>query len=323
MLSRAWLIPTLCCLTVPIASAADPAQEEFAKLRGRWVVVSKEFGGKVADRKNVDEARVIVFADGKITFLSGRDLGEKDTGSELPGGPGMPVSLAVRLDPKPTPRAIDIVHPLAPLAGQDNREEVQRGIYLLEGDRLKLCLGWGKEARPAEFATKRGGTITLYVAQREQPETPLGKKFQPFASVAGRFAVELPGKPRESVKTLPDGEKAYHFAMPISRELVFFVGYLDVEEKFIKGKDPQERLKAFLTGSRRGAKIEDDTEIALGANKVPGRTYWVEAEKGFYVRERLYLDGNRIYWLYVGAEDKTILTSRDAERFFASFRITR
>ncbi len=321
---RALFAATVCFFISAIVLAADPAQDEFGKLRGTWIVVSVEFGGRQKDLRDIDNVRRIVFADGKVVMLSGRDLGEEETGAVLPGGPGLPIPFPVRLNPMLKPKAIDLVHTIAPPDGEDKSEELQRGIYALERDRLKLCLGWGKDARPTEFATKAGSTTTIYVCQREQAETPLGEKFQPFTSEAGRFVLDLPGKPREQAKNLADGKKEHQFIVPISQDLVFFLSYIDLEEKFVKGKEPQERLKTYRRGSRRNATIEGDTEITLGQQKVPGRDYWLEAEKGkFYVRERLYLDGVRLYCLYVGSDDKAFLTSKDAERFFVSFQIDR
>lgn len=42
----------------------------------------------------------------------------------------------------------------------------QKGIYTLDGDSLRLCIGYDGKARPTSFATTRGSGFALYVLRR-------------------------------------------------------------------------------------------------------------------------------------------------------------
>jgi uncharacterized protein (TIGR03067 family) len=75
-----------------------------------------------------------------------------------------PRSARWRLDPDRTPKEIT----LTPKPGV-----TWPGIYLLEGDSLKLCLNQGGPDRPAKFTGLGGRTFYLYVLERE-PADPRG-----------------------------------------------------------------------------------------------------------------------------------------------------
>jgi hypothetical protein len=40
------------------------------------------------------------------------------------------------------------------------------GIYLLEGDTLKICASEAGQARPTEFTSPKGSRLTLFVLKR-------------------------------------------------------------------------------------------------------------------------------------------------------------
>jgi uncharacterized protein (TIGR03067 family) len=68
-----------------------------------------------------------------------------------------------RLDAGKDPRQIDI-------AGQLNGSPVCKGIYMLDGDELRLCLGEPGKDRPAAFPRKPGpGEITILQRARDAP----------------------------------------------------------------------------------------------------------------------------------------------------------
>lgn len=66
-----------------------------------------------------------------------------------------------RLDPSKNPKEIDSTY----TSGNDKDKKVM-GIYVLEGESVKLC--WAKigKPRPTEFATKSGSDLTLMVLTR-------------------------------------------------------------------------------------------------------------------------------------------------------------
>jgi uncharacterized protein (TIGR03067 family) len=69
-----------------------------------------------------------------------------------------------RLDPSVTPRTIDMDFTEGPEA-----DKTSLGIYELEGDTFKLCIGLTGKARPGEFVSKPGRGHALEVLKRQKP----------------------------------------------------------------------------------------------------------------------------------------------------------
>ena len=66
------------------------------------------------------------------------------------------------LDPTKKPKEIDLTPKVGPQKGRTDR-----GIYLLDGDSLKICIQSNKnEARPRDFSSRVGSQISLTVLQR-------------------------------------------------------------------------------------------------------------------------------------------------------------
>jgi RNA polymerase sigma factor (sigma-70 family) len=79
-----------------------------------------------------------------------------------------------KLDPAKSPKAIDLVDPKREkeksyLGFEKPKDYTQRGIYLLDGDTLKVCLGLESD-RPKEFSSGVGDKTLLFVLRREPPE---------------------------------------------------------------------------------------------------------------------------------------------------------
>jgi hypothetical protein len=148
--------------------------------------------------------------------------------------------------------------------------------------------------------------------------------FEKVTSAAGRFAADMPGQPAETTEKLPSGT-LHSFAVMAAGPSVFRIKYIDFPEgEVTKKNDPQGSLKAFRSGFREGKTFEGDKEISLGTEKIPGREYRLEADKGVFVRERLYVTGDRLYIVHVGSlNNKDFLGSDAANRFFDSFKITK
>jgi uncharacterized protein (TIGR03000 family) len=144
-----------------------------------------------------------------------------------------------------------------------------------------------------------------------------------FTSREGRFVADIPGKVAPSTEDLGGGRKRFIFSAP-AKGRNYQVSYIDFPAKTLEGKEPVAVLKAFRAGYREGKKFEREKQIELGKDKVPGIEYHLDAGDGVFVRERLYLAGNRLYTVFVaGVKDKDFLTSKEADRFFDSFKITK
>src|SRR5262249_46379246 len=75
---------------------------------------------------------------------------------------GLTLESDYRLDP--LQKTIDVI---PREGGEMEKGKTFSGIYLLDGDRLKICLGSPEQKRPGEFSTKDGKGYMLYVLQRE------------------------------------------------------------------------------------------------------------------------------------------------------------
>jgi len=117
---------------------ADETKEP--EIAGVWEVERVEFGGAAID--GLKGARLVLAADGKKTFTLPSGVVETGTYS---------------IDTQKSPREID--------STTEGKAGTQHGIYIVEGDVLKMCLS-SQGARPAEFATKQGSDLLLIILKR-------------------------------------------------------------------------------------------------------------------------------------------------------------
>lgn len=137
-------------LAVAITVSADPVPEPSAKdreaLQGTWVIRSMEVGGKTWSKEALEKAKLrIVVSGDRIKFLlAGREAQEA----------------TFTLDPARSPAHFDTV---------DARKRVEKGIYELKGDTLRICAATSGEERPTAFASSASPSTALYVFEREKP----------------------------------------------------------------------------------------------------------------------------------------------------------
>src|SRR5262249_2210704 len=124
-----------------------PGATDLERLQGNWLEVGCEFNGEsvVLGQQRPPVTRRIT---GTQSFVKDED------GNTLDG-------LSFRLFPGRTPKAIDVDVVRGPDAGQRNV-----GIYHWDGDKLVICWTPAGQARPTEFATKRGTDICLQTWKR-------------------------------------------------------------------------------------------------------------------------------------------------------------
>jgi uncharacterized protein (TIGR03067 family) len=149
-------------LTLGFASAGDkPAREvahekERKKLQGAWKVVSLVIRGEEEADERVKAIR-FVFKDGVVKSELLKDFAE--TGF-----------MSVRLDVTTTPKIFDMVDWEKDFK---DAEEVLEGVYLIDGDTLKLCFTLqgerpAKGNRPLVFESKEGSNNVLITLRREK-----------------------------------------------------------------------------------------------------------------------------------------------------------
>jgi uncharacterized protein (TIGR03067 family) len=139
----------LAMLVLPSALPADDKKSDpkadAAGMKGKWRVVSTHFNGKEAPM-TVDSQRILEFTEKEFTAYDGKKKGR---------------TLSYSLDPAADPKRIDLV-----LAGT---EQKSLGLYVLDGDDLKLCYGEPGAGRPVKLESKEGEKTFLIVLKRIKP----------------------------------------------------------------------------------------------------------------------------------------------------------
>jgi uncharacterized protein (TIGR03067 family) len=129
----------------PDAEAAIRKEQE--RFEGTWGFASVEMGGKAISLAGFKGIKLVLKGDHFIL--------KEPTATY---GGHYAVDTAAR------PKTIDIIFTEGPEAGK-----VSKGIYELEGDTYKICVGMAGEPRPSEFASKAGSRYVLEVMKREKP----------------------------------------------------------------------------------------------------------------------------------------------------------
>jgi uncharacterized protein (TIGR03067 family) len=114
-------------------------------MQGTWKVVVAEKNGEKRDRDDLEKVRVVFDGD-KMTIKDPR-LGTEE--------------MICRLDPSKKPKQIDL--------SSTGAKEVNRGIYSVDDNELKVCWADPDEKRPTEFSAKAKSGWTLLVLKRVKP----------------------------------------------------------------------------------------------------------------------------------------------------------
>jgi RNA polymerase sigma factor (sigma-70 family) len=116
------------------------------RLQGTWAFVSQEIGGKQILPRDQEK-------DDSLTFKGDRAILIHS---------GQPREAGYTLDPKRSPKEIDLI------IETNGKTEIHKGIYMLEGNTLKLCIAHPPLARPSEFASKEGERWPVLVVFRKK-----------------------------------------------------------------------------------------------------------------------------------------------------------
>ena len=122
-------------------------QAELKRFEGTWSYASVIADGKPAPKESVNASRLVLKGD-RFTMTTPESTHK---GTYL-------------VDPKVTPRTIDVTFNEGPRAGK-----TIRGIYDLTGDTCKVCIAIDDQPRPTKFASKPGSGYALEVLKREVP----------------------------------------------------------------------------------------------------------------------------------------------------------
>jgi len=119
---------------------------ELERLQGNWNFVSLEVEGMKLPAQMFKGAKIIIKGD---TFTS-------ITGEATYSG-------TIKVDVTKQPKTIDLIFTEGPEKGRTSL-----GIYELDGDSLKICLGLAGRDRPKEYVTKQGSGHALETLEREK-----------------------------------------------------------------------------------------------------------------------------------------------------------
>lgn len=163
--------------------------------------------------------------------------------------------------------------------------------------------------------------VALLAAAAQQPAA---LQFQPFASAAGRYKVIFPGavKTESTEITTPAGPRTLTFdSVSLDADVRFMVTFVDPPDDVAK-QPPGPRLDKVRDAAKGSdGKVVSDKDVQVGAEKYPGRDVLIE--KPLYaVRNRIVIAGPRLYQVLVQGP-KEFVTSRDADRFFDAFEVTK
>ena len=119
--------------------------EELEKLQGSWSVVTLEVEGQSVPPAFFTGAKIVIDGDNFSTISMGAPYGG-----------------TLALDVASNPKRFDVVFNQGPHMGQ-----ASLGIYELNGNAWKICLGFAGRDRPRDFTSAAGSGHALETLERE------------------------------------------------------------------------------------------------------------------------------------------------------------
>ncbi len=153
-----------------------------------------------------------------------------------------------------------------------------------------------------------------------------GQDFKPYASADGKYKVLFPGAVKSESTDIEVGKDTLKLTLDtveLKGDITFLVSYIDASDEVAK-KPAGPRLEKVRDGNKgEKGKVLDDKEIAfaVGDEKFPGRDVVLETPTGF-IRNRMVIVGKRLYQVMVQGS-KEVVTSPSADKFIASFEVTK
>ena len=148
--------------------------------------------------------------------------------------------------------------------------------------------------------------------------------YKPFASSDGRYKVIFPGAVKTEttdVKATSGTIKLTLDSVEVSDGIHFLVTYLDVPDDVAK-MPPGPRLDKLRDGNKgTDGKVITDKAVEVGVDKHAGRDLLIE-KPNLFIRNRAVIAGNRLYQVLVQGS-KEFVTSKEVDRYFESFEVTK
>ena len=131
---------------VTTGDAQGTVEAELARFEGTWRVASMEIEGKLIPEANYKDEVMVLKGDRSTTTT-----------------PGGEIKGVFKVNPTTVPKTIDVT-----VAGGPGKGRTHLGIYELNGDTYKVCIGLTGKPRPTEFTTKPGSGTVLEVFKRSR-----------------------------------------------------------------------------------------------------------------------------------------------------------
>jgi len=139
------LFAALCTGLCFAADAKEDAAKDKEKLQGTWKVLKATKEGDSQSDEDLKKLQVVIAGD-KLTLKDGK------------GGRDEPMTFTI--DPGQKPATIDLTFE------KQGQKRTIPGIYELDKDTLKICIGGGK--RPTEFKSTKNSDTNLLILEREK-----------------------------------------------------------------------------------------------------------------------------------------------------------
>lgn len=148
MLRHGMLVCSLALLLVVAGRVWAEENKGTKSLEGTWKVASAEENGEA---KEAYKDAVVTFHEGTFTVKLADGDSHDGTYKVMPAAGG--------------PAAIDLS-----ASGGPNKGKTFQGIFVIEGDTLKICRGTSADKdRPTEFSGKADSGMVLFMLKREKP----------------------------------------------------------------------------------------------------------------------------------------------------------
>jgi hypothetical protein len=155
-------------------------------------------------------------------------------------------------------------------------------------------------------------------ASAEEPKLELKE----YASKDGKYKVLLPGKVETRTEKDDDGPTITTAFASAGKDRAFTVGHFDLP-KPVTPEKAKEMLKDMTKPLKdKGVKVTYDKELTVGPDKLPASEYLIEFPAGTFTRQRQLIAGNRMY-TFNAVGPKEFVTSKDADKVFESFEVTK
>jgi hypothetical protein len=160
--------------------------------------------------------------------------------------------------------------------------------------------------------------VPLGGAMAQPPE------FKLFASTEGRYKILFPGPVKTDTVQAKTGKGEVTVtidSVELRAGTSFLVSFVDAPDDAAR-QPPASRFEKVRDANKgTDGKVVDEKDQVVGPEKFPARDVLIEKPSG-WIRNRIVIAGNRLYQVMIQGP-KEVVTSPSADRFLASFEVTK